>query len=70
MRSVWTRAVFSLGEGGYPPYSGCRKPPQIALAFFQDSARVGIVTSLLRQFGFYKTRFGGFFFVRSSGAFR
>jgi hypothetical protein len=34
------------------PNSGRKKPPQKALAFFDDSAKVGIVTSLLLQFQF------------------
>ena len=52
MRSVWTRKLLPVVTERNLPNSGRKKLPQKALAFFEDSARVGIVqiTALAVQF--------------------
>ena len=67
MRSVWTRAVFSFGQGGKPPNSGHTKPPQKAIASAAGFCKSGILTSLLLQLQFLEGPLRRVFFFRSSG---
>jgi hypothetical protein len=56
------------GKGGNPPHSGRKKPPQKTLASAAGFCKSGILRSpLLQSFSFWKARFGGFSFFRSSG---
>jgi hypothetical protein len=52
MGSVWTRKLLPVVAERKLPNSGRKKLPQKALAFFEDSAKVGIVqiTALAVQF--------------------
>ena len=55
---------FRWGQGGNPPHSGHKKPPQKAIASAAGFCKSGILRSpLLQSFSFWKARFGGFSFL-------